>query len=82
MHYTALLAPGGLATAAAAAREQQLFMRFKAEEASQAITGDRRRLNPEENNERQTIHEHESVPLGTLIAEKRTPSASRTGGHQ
>jgi hypothetical protein len=82
MHYTAMLAQRGLGNADAAAREQQLFMRFKAEEASQAITGDRRRLNPEENNERQTIHEHESVPLGTLVAEKGAPSASRTGGHE
>jgi tetratricopeptide (TPR) repeat protein len=64
MHYTAMLAQRGLGNAEAAAREQQLFMRFKAEEAAQAITGDRRRVNPEENNERQAIHEHESVPLG------------------
>jgi len=82
MHYTAMLAQRGLGNAEAAAREQQLFMRFKAEEAAQAITGERRRLNPEENNERQTIHEHESVPLGTLIAETSRPSASRTGGHE
>jgi Tfp pilus assembly protein PilF len=64
MHYTAMLAQRGLGNAEAATREQQLFMRFKAEESAQAITGERRRLNPEENNERQTIHEHDSVPLG------------------
>jgi tetratricopeptide (TPR) repeat protein len=64
MHYTAMLAQRGLGNTEAAAREQQLFMRFKAEEAAQAITGDRRRVNPEENNERQAIHEHESVSLG------------------
>jgi len=64
MHYTSMLAQRGLGNTDAAAREQQLFMRFKAEEAAQAITGERRRLNPEENNERQTIHEHDSVPLG------------------
>ena len=33
-------------------------MRFKAEESAQAITGPRRLLKPEENNERQQIHEH------------------------
>jgi len=64
MHYTSMLAQRGLGNTDAAAREQQLFMRFKAEEAAQAITGERRRLNPEENNERQTIHEHDSVTLG------------------
>ena len=44
-------------------REQRLFQRFKAEESSQAITGVRRLVKPEENNERQPIHEHESVAL-------------------
>jgi tetratricopeptide (TPR) repeat protein len=63
MHYTAMLAHRGLGQAEEAAREEQLFLRFKADEASQSITGVRRRLKPEENNERQPIHEHESVPL-------------------
>jgi hypothetical protein len=38
-------------------------LRFKADESSQAITGPYRQLNPEDNNERQNIHEHVSVPL-------------------
>jgi hypothetical protein len=42
-----------------------LFQRFKADEASQAITASRRMLSPEDNNERQLIHSHESVPLPT-----------------
>jgi tetratricopeptide (TPR) repeat protein len=66
MHYTAMLAHRGLGNTEAAAREEQLFKRFKAEESAQAITGDRRLAKPEENNERQQIHEHESVPLGKL----------------
>ena len=83
MHYTAMLAQRGLGNAAAASREQQLFMRFKAEEAAQAITGDRRRVHPEENNERQAIHEHESVPLNALAADRRSPPpSSRIGGHE
>ncbi len=62
----------GLGNAESAEREQKLFERFKAEESAQAITGERRRLiKPEENNERQQIHEHESVPLGA-------PSRSET----
>jgi len=63
MHYTAMLCYRGLGKADLAAREEQLFQRFKAEEASQAITGERRRISPEDNNERQQIHEHESVAL-------------------
>ena len=84
MHYTAMLAQRGLGDADAASREQQLFMRFKAEEAAQAITGDRRRVNPEENNERQAIHEHESVPLHAVVGDPRGVAASspRIGGHE
>jgi tetratricopeptide (TPR) repeat protein len=65
MHYTAMLALRGQGNTEAAAREEALFKRFKAEESAQAITGDRRRARPEENNERQIIHEHEGVPLRT-----------------
>jgi tetratricopeptide (TPR) repeat protein len=62
MHYTAMLAHRGAGNMQAAARAEILFKRFKAEESAQAITGDRRRAKPEENNERQMIHEHEGVP--------------------
>ena len=68
MHYTAMLCYRGLGNAELAAREEQLFTRFKAEEASQAITGTRRLISPEDNNERQQIHEHDSVPLGVVSA--------------
>ena len=43
--------------------KRRLYERFKADEASQAITGDYRRLNPDDNNERQPIHEHRMVPV-------------------
>jgi len=76
MHYTAMLAARGLGDEARAAREEQLFLRFKAEESSQAITGVRRRVSPEDNNERQAIHDHESVPLMV----PPTPRASVGGG--
>jgi tetratricopeptide (TPR) repeat protein len=62
MHYTAMLAHRGAGNMEAAARAETLFKRFKAEESAQAITGDRRRGKPEENNERQMIHEHVGVP--------------------
>ena len=41
-----------------AEKERKLYMRFKADEAAQEITGPYRKLNPEDNNERQQIHEH------------------------
>jgi len=61
MHYTLMLCYRGLGDAAAAAREEKLFRRFKADEAAQAITEKRRRISAEDNNERQPIHEHESA---------------------
>ena len=63
MHYTAMLCYRGLGDAEKAAREQKLFRRFKAEESAQAYTAKRRMTSPEDNNERQQIHEHESVSL-------------------
>jgi hypothetical protein len=38
-------------------------MRFKADEAAQALTGAYRQKHPEDNNERQAVHEHVSVEL-------------------
>jgi len=63
MHYTAMLCYRGLGDAEKAAREERLFRRFKAEESAQAYTAKRRMVSPEDNNERQQIHEHESVTL-------------------
>jgi tetratricopeptide (TPR) repeat protein len=57
-HYNLMLSYQGLGDGAAAARERILYERFKADESSQAITGLFRQLNPEDNNERQQIHEH------------------------
>jgi tetratricopeptide (TPR) repeat protein len=63
MHYTRMLHLRGLDDAAGAGREQTLIQRFKAQESAQAITAKPRLLSPENNNERQQIHDHESVPL-------------------
>jgi hypothetical protein len=59
-----MLAARGMGDTATAAREEQLFRRFKAEESSQQITARRRALSPEDNNERQPIHDHESAIKG------------------
>jgi tetratricopeptide (TPR) repeat protein len=63
MHYTMMLCYRGLGDREKAAREEVLFRRFKAEESAQSITAIRRRVSPEDNNERQQIHDHESVAL-------------------
>jgi tetratricopeptide (TPR) repeat protein len=66
MHYTWMLCARGLGDANTAAREEKLFRRFKAEEAAQSITAKRRSLSPEDNNERQALHDHESSLKGTM----------------
>ncbi len=57
-HYTLMLAYRGLGEADAAARHEALYRRFKADESAQALTGPYRQLHPDDNNERQPIHEH------------------------
>ena len=63
MHYNLMLAYRGLGEEEKSAQEQKLFLRFKAEESAQAITARPRMSSPEDNNERQQIHEHESIAL-------------------
>jgi Flp pilus assembly protein TadD len=60
-HYTRMLCFQGLGDDASAERERALYERFKADEASQAITGPFRRLNPHDDNERQPVHEHRTM---------------------
>ena len=76
MHYTMMLCYRGLGDQEKAAREQKLFQRFKAEESAQSITATRRLQSPEDNNERQQIHDHESVSL-TAPSTRSLPVAAR-----
>jgi len=62
-HYNLMLCYNGLGDEKMSKEHQERYLRFKADESSQAITGPYRLLNPEDNNERQNIHEHVSVPL-------------------
>jgi len=82
-HYNLMLCYNGLGDEKISKEHQARYLRFKADEASQAVTGPYRQLNPEDNNERQSIHEHVSVPLPILknVPGKRlTASASTTPG--
>jgi Tfp pilus assembly protein PilF len=75
-HYNLMLCYSGLGDQKMAKDHQTLYLRFKADEASQAVTGPYRQLNPEDNNERQSIHEHLSVPLPILGTVKPTRTTS------
>jgi tetratricopeptide (TPR) repeat protein len=60
-HYNLMLSYQGKGDLESAAHHQKLYLRFKADESSQFITGDYRRLHPADNIERQAIHEHENA---------------------
>ena len=62
-HYNLMLCSNGMGDEKLAKEHQERYLRFKADEASQVITGPYRQLHPEDNNERQSIHEHVSVAL-------------------
>jgi Tfp pilus assembly protein PilF len=75
-HYNLMLCYSGLGDAKMAKEHQVRYLRFKADEASQAITGPYRQLHPEDNNERQAIHEHVSVPLAVFGAGRAAATAN------
>jgi len=81
-HYNLMLCYNGLGDQKMAQEHQERYLRFKADEASQTITGRYRQLHPEDNNERQAVHEHVSVPLSALShsegrVEPRTASMAK-----
>jgi Flp pilus assembly protein TadD len=71
-HYNLMLCYNGLGDQKRALEHQTRYLRFKADESAQAITGPYRQLHPEDNNERQAIHEHVSVPLSALASTVRS----------
>jgi Tfp pilus assembly protein PilF len=80
-HYNLMLCYSGIGDEKLAHEHQVRYLRFKADEAAQTITGPYRRVHPADNNERQAIHEHVSVPLATLTSHPvRRNSASNVSG--
>ncbi len=75
-NYNLMLCYTGLGDEARANEHKERYLRFKADEASQALTGAYRQAHPEDNNERQPIHEHVSVPLGTAKGAKSAKAAA------
>jgi tetratricopeptide (TPR) repeat protein len=62
-HYNLMLCYNGLGAGKQAHEHEVRYLRYKADESAQAITGNYRLLHPEDNNERQAVHEHVSVKL-------------------
>ena len=70
-HYNLMLCYRGLGKPELASREQILFQRFKADESSQFVTAKPRLLSPEDNNERQQIHDHPTAFSGSTASGRR-----------
>ena len=75
-NYNLMLCYTGLGDEARANEHKERYLRFKADEASQALTGAYRQAHPEDNNERQPIHEHVSVALGSATRAKSKKAAA------
>jgi len=75
-HYNLMLCYNGLGNDAKAEEHKARYLRFKADESAQAITGPYRQSHPEDNNERQAIHEHVSVALEPQ--QQKKPAAPKT----
>ncbi len=75
-NYNLMLCYTGLGDESRANEHKERYLRFKADESSQALTGAYRQSHPEDNNERQSIHEHVSVPLQA----KKVPAAKTSAG--
>lgn len=75
-NYNLMLCYNGLGDEARANEHKERYLRFKADEASQAITGAYRQTHPDDNLERQPIHEHVSVALDA----KRAKTSIATHG--
>jgi len=60
-HYNLMLCYRGLNNDELANREEKLYLRFKADESSRAITGPFKLTHPDDNNEAQPVHEHGSA---------------------
>ena len=71
-NYNLMLSYRGLGNNQQAAAFEKRYLRFKADEAAQALTGPYRLSHPEDNNERQAIHEHESAPLAPAARQTKT----------
>ena len=76
-HYNLMLCYRGLRDDTLASREEKLYLRFKADESSRAITGPYKLKNPHDNNETQPIHEHVSVALDERAGSKQYAEGGR-----
>lgn len=81
-NYNLMLCYTGLGDEAKANEHRDRYLRFKADESAQALTGAYRQKHPEDNNERQAVHEHVSVALGSAARANGAKKAAATHTRQ
>ncbi len=81
-NYNLMLCYTGLGDEGKANVHKERYMRFKADESAQALTGAYRQKHPEDNNERQAVHEHVSVALRKAIKVKPLKQINATAGKE
>jgi Tfp pilus assembly protein PilF len=79
-NYNLMLCYNGLGNTARAHDYEVRYLRFKANEAEDALTGPYLRSHPDDNKERQPIHEITSVPFNSTSSQYRASPAA--GGSQ
>ena len=79
-NYNLMLCYTGLGQSDRAADFQKRYLRFKADESAQTLTGPYLRAHAEDNVERQPIHEHDSVAAEKLRSAKPTSATAAHGG--
>ena len=76
-NYNLMLCYNGLGQVGLAHEYELRYLRFKANEAEDALTGPYLRSHPDDNNERQPIHEIDSAPLEQPATRSAAPGKSR-----
>lgn len=79
-NYNMMLCYTGLGNATEAKAYETRYLRFKADEASQTLTGPYREKHPDDNLERQLIHEHDSGDIAEFLAKSTPQKTARQGG--
>jgi tetratricopeptide (TPR) repeat protein len=78
-NYNLMLTYTGLGQSQQAAEFQTRYLRFKADESSQTLTGPYLRTHEIDNNERQPIHEHVSAAIAATGSTSNKHVANRGG---
>jgi predicted Zn-dependent protease len=77
-HYNLMLCYNGLGDDARAEQHKARYLRYKADESAQALTGPYRQAHAEDNNERQPVHEHVGVTLSATPKAAAKKSVAKT----